>query len=323
MKNIKIITSLFIFSVAFLSTNQAFAENIPKDFFTIQPAYEYESWQDTGDDKISLPPDAANQADIIVAPVRSILNKFPNFTYSLALKDGEITPEVIKSIGRNQIVSWQGHGNWDDANSLINLQLVVPFEDYNSNPDYAEDISDKSIVNADGYYAGITPRYINKYGGDMTGTLIYIGACESGHEGNDALARAFLDKGASAVVVMSKTINALYGNIMQYTTIKLLGEINPETEDYYTLGEALEKAKSIYGPTDKWLYPANLGAEALIFGDANYRIARTEKSNVPAVPNTGKFTEPENNFTSDFMAPLIIILSLISSCCLSINLAKR
>ncbi|MCQ2751608.1 MAG: hypothetical protein MJ189_00645 [Coriobacteriales bacterium] len=283
MQRIKIINYFFVafgFSLIFCigCSIFAFASQKNIDFCTIQPSYMYESWQ-TGDEHISLPEDASDMGDIIPAAVRKCQSRFPSFTYSTSLKDDQVKCDAIEQIHPNQIVIWQGHGDWDEVNSLIILETDTAFSTYSSDPAYTEDIANKLIVEVPGgYYAGITPGYIDKYGGDMSGSFIYLGSCESGHEGNTSLAQAFLNKGAAAVIVNTHTIQANYGNIMQYTVTTLLTEINPTTGNYYLLGDALAKAKSIYGTNDleKGWYPAALGAEPFIVGDANWRVAQVD-----------------------------------------------
>lgn len=76
---------------------------------------------------------------------------------------------------------------------------------------------------------------------------------------------------------------ALYSSTMAYTTTKLLAECNPKTDECYTLGEALEKAKDLYGKNDgkyrKYLDEQKYDsgefskkAEPILFGDENYRL---------------------------------------------------
>lgn len=304
-----LILGLSVLGAVFTFGN-AFATDKPIDIYTIQPWYEEESWSG-GDEHIPLPEGVDNQADIIPAAARIVTSNFPNYHYSLVSKNEPVTAETIKKIGPNQIVLWQGHGNWDEKNHSM-LRTGNNFDGEKlEDPTYEDDFDNGRIVlieegggGLSTNFEGITSKYIDKYGGDMSGSLIYIGACESGVDG--VLAQAFLDKGAATVVVMTKTIQTLYGNIMQYTTVKLLTEINPETGDYYTLGEALAKAKSIYGKDDleKGFYPAALGAEPVIYGDANYHIASVEK---PLSPNSGL---PE--ISSSYAAQSITLSTSIS-----------
>ena len=254
---------LFSLIVSLFLTTPAFASG--PSFVTYQPSYMYSSWQETGD-AIPIPEGIPNQAEIVPTAINLATKNLPELTYAISFKDEEVTPESIESMGPNQIIIWQGHGNWDEATQTISVETASPYANYAEDP---------TIITADGYYASLTPAYFDAHLGNLAGSLVYLGSCESGHAGNDALAQVFLDHGASTVIVNTQTIQMMYGNIMQYTTIKLMSEINPTTNNYYTISEALEKAKSIYGKDDheKGFYPAALGAEPIIFGDTDYRLA--------------------------------------------------
>ena len=102
----------------------------------------------------------------------------------------------------------------------------------------------------------------------LLGSLVYLGNCYSGRE--VTLAQTFLKLGAEAVIANSHTIQAHYNSCMEYTTIKYLTILNPETNKTYTLYEALCKAKEIYGKTDQDHYQMAAGSEPMIFGNPNF-----------------------------------------------------
>lgn len=81
-----------------------------------------------------------------------------------------------------------------------------------------------------------------------------------------------MNKGATAVVGNINSINTYYDISMAETTLKTMVKVNPNTDNYYTLEEAMHLAKKENGTTDSH------GAEALIFGGEeaeNYRLAET------------------------------------------------
>ena len=122
------------------------------------------------------------------------------------------------------------------------------------------------------YYSAITSKFVEAYCPDITGSIVYMGQCHGGHD--YALATAFLEKGAVAVYGSSLQIQMHYGDMMQYRVTSLLGEINPNTKNYYTTGEALKKAQSEYGVDDSVLYEGGaMGARMILFGDPNFRLA--------------------------------------------------
>ncbi len=113
----------------------------------------------------------------------------------------------------------------------------------------------------------------DKYVGDLTGSIVYLGNCFSGRE--CTFAQAFLQKGAEAVIGNSHAIQVPYNSLVEYTTITKLGEINPKTHMTYTIYEALEYAKSIYGKNDHEKNPDLAGdpSEPILYGNPNFRIA--------------------------------------------------
>ncbi|MCQ3914421.1 MAG: hypothetical protein MJ201_01200 [Mycoplasmoidaceae bacterium] len=134
-----------------------------------------------------------------------------------------------------------------------------------------DDIDEFRIINAEGNEA-ISMYFIEQYVGDLDGSIVYLGNCFSGRE--VTFAQTFLNKGAEAVIGNSDTIQVAYNSLIEYTTIKKLGEINKKTKKPYTLYEALEYAKSIYGKTDKEKYSAANGAEPILFGNPNFRLSK-------------------------------------------------
>lgn len=303
---------LTILCLASLPAN-SFAADQNLEIITFQPVYEYLSWQEGGDEGIETLPDGIpNQAELAPAAARYITSKIPDTEYTVASKDLPITKENIQSLGPNQIVIWQSHGNWDEENEHIVIQTGADYDDekYATDPDYKADVDNGRIVKIDTYYEGITAAYFEEYLGDLTGSFIFLGQCDSAHDGSDELASVFLRKGASAVIANSKTIRMTYGNVMQYTVTKLLADINPDTKGYYTLGDALTKAKSIYGASDHDRYPGSLGAELLLFGDANYHLA-----NIPTPPEEEEEEqEIVNPDTADevYCYTATLLISLIS-----------
>lgn len=278
------LSAIFTISNAVATTN---IKNL--DIYTIQPWYT-ES-QGTSD-HIELPANITDRADLLPAAATYLQNKFPGkLNYIFSSKDEDIfTSNIISQLSANQIILWQGHGDWVDE--IIALETGRDFDNSRlSNPTYLDDYNSNRIAKipigmGDLSTEGITPKYFDKYASqNLNNSLIFFGVCHSGHD--DSLAQTLLNHGASTVVASTLTLQMDYGNIMQYEAIRLLSEINPNTNNYYTIGEALDFAKTEYGSID----PGS-GGELVIFGDSNYRIADIIPDPeltpvIPLAPNTG------------------------------------
>lgn len=288
-------------------------QNTPMSISLYQPDY---TWVSTLDLKyIDLPSGISREVDLITAAGNSIQSTFNNYTLAQEsiYWDQAVTLESVKQIGANQIVLWQGHGTYagGDLHSIVMTGEAFDWEAYYSGGQYYEDCVQDRIVDCDGR-ASISYKFINTYCKSMDNTFVYLGPCQSGYD--DVLANAFLNKGAEAVVANTDTILCLYGDMMEYTTTYLMTQINQDTKDYYTLGEALQEAKDLYGESDaKWrkmfddTYQGK-GAIPTIFGGKkaeNFRLRAYESVYVHdfAIPDSQTLTIGEINVIEPTITP--------------------
>lgn len=248
-----------------------------------QPSYNWIREKSDELNYIALPSGISNEADLFSAAGTEIASTFENYSFTAGSMqtNGSVSLDSVKSIGENQIVLWQGHGAWAGSklHSVISTGKAFDWNAWLWDLTYFADSCKGRIVYANGAEA-FSYKYVEKYCGNLTNTFIYLGPCESGYD--DVLAQTFLNKGASAVIANTKSIRCRYGDMIEYTVAHLLTQINPTTNNYYTLGEALAKAKSTYGESDAGYGGA--GAVPTLFGgDAayNYRL--------------GDYVEPEIN----------------------------
>ena len=210
---------------------------------------------------MSLPDNAAIEVD----------ETFDNYTFSHTnnMDNEEVPYDVFTKFGPNQLIIWHGHGDYTEALGSYILTSTVSSIQFKL--EHWEDYTRNRLTNC-GYFGRsiehynicVTSEYIKTYCGNMQGSVIYMGICESGR--TRQLADAFLDKGADAFIGNSQTIITKYNLRMQNTIISRLTQINPDTGDYYTLEEARSYACGMYGTDD------GKGATPLIFGDGNYRL---------------------------------------------------
>lgn len=238
------------------------------DVVTIQPFFtrmgemqEKEGWE--------IPDGFTNYNQLISGAGNILKESIPNITYKNEniSKDEVISSNILSKLGKNQIILLESHGscvrfydNENDMHSVIWTGQDYDFDKEESDPDYY----DLNLVNAE-YNEAISYAFIEKYVGDLTGSLVYLGCCFSARE--VTLAQTFLAKGAEAVVGNTHNTQGQYNSLIEYTTIKYLAEINPETNKTYTLYEAMCIAKEKYGKKDTEKYPSAAGSEPIIFGN--------------------------------------------------------
>ena len=220
---------------------------------------------------LEMPDDAAEDID----------DAFDNYSFSSSWNwnDDQVTLRRIRELGPNEIVLWHGHGYYGPiVKSCLVTGEAFDWNAYWWDLGYFNDCVTNRIVN--GIWVEhdtviISSGYIRKYCGNLDNSFLYLAACSSGK--HDGLAKAFLDKGAAAVVANTDTIIREYNVRMLYETAENMLRINEGTQNYYTLQEALRKAKSEYGESDADRRYGGIGSKPMIFGGAdaeNYRFAQ-------------------------------------------------
>ena len=192
-----------------------------------------------------------------------------------------MTFDTIKNFSSNQIIIWHGHGGY--KNSLHSF-LVTGIKESDIGQEerdkYNREIDKGNLVLCKSGNYAITSKFIDEYCGDLSGSFFYLGTCHSGED--ETFANALLNKGAEAVVGNSTTISTIYNLLIQNKTLTNM-LLKDENNEYYTLKEALETAKTELGENDN-NYSGSVGANAtpLIFGgnDAeNYSFNEYEEEN--------------------------------------------
>lgn len=137
--------------------------------------------------------------------------------------DENAMPEVFTRIKPGQIFLWNGHGGFHYLFVQYPYLVTGQYYDVLYKISHAEDfLTGRMCVSYDILHPRIciTPDYIAKYCGDMSGAFIWLGSCHSGQ--NSYLADSFINKGASAVVGYSRTVYTMYDKAMLVTTFYYL-----------------------------------------------------------------------------------------------------
>lgn len=229
---------------------------------------------------------------------RRVSGEFEDYTFNSATSgnnlntsnDGnydrhEVTLDNLQVIINEEVVSWHGHGGYDsDVGSFMCTGEMYTEDIYSA---YEQDISAGRI-----YLSGdrflITGGFIQKYAGDLSGHLFYMGTCSSAKDMEDGrsnqweLAQEFVNKGA-VVVGNTDTIYTRYNTRMEAAIYEYLCQQDADG-NYHTLEEALSYARDLYGDNDG--HPSD-AARVEIYPNTNaahnYRLHETEKGNIAGV----------------------------------------
>ena len=190
--------------------------------------------------------------------------EFDHISFDKNLDDGAVTLNTVKNFGSNQIVLWHGHGGFTrEFHSFI---VTGDNASSCSNADLVED----RVIEVRGGHAAFTYKFVDAYVGDMSGSLIYIGCCQSGKDA--ALASSFINKGCNTVIVNSETIYTTYNSNMIYEFSKNLAR-EKKTFFFFNAGhrtaqEALTDAKKKLGMNDG----SERNAAPYILGNSGYML---------------------------------------------------
>lgn len=181
---------------------------------------------------------------------RSVASNLDNCSFAHDYEDSAVTFDKIASLGPNQIVLWNSHGG--NLDSIGSIMMTGETDSSANLTKYVDDLVNKRIVSGYRGRLWFTGKYVEAYCGSLSGSFVYLNGCETGKD--NRLASAFLKKGATAVVANSETIYVPYMDLMEHSILTKMSEINPSTDDYYTLKEALAVSKAENGSNDRVWY---------------------------------------------------------------------
>lgn len=214
----------------------------------------------------------------IDASAENIEKVLDDYSFSENLDDQDVTIDEIKNIGKKQIVIWDGHGNF---NNKTHSYLLTAFEldqyDFTSNPsyvlqhlEYLDDFLNGRIICDKSGYAAVTHIFFDYYLDDLSGSMVYLGACCSGKD--QVLANAFLSHGAEAVVADTDTVCASYDNNVIFSTFSQMLKCSGFDNKYDTLQTAVDKAMAKHG---EYCCEENK-AHPVIYGNRDFRLSEKD-----------------------------------------------
>lgn len=230
-------------------------------------------------------PDVAQGA--IVNLSDALAEKFD--TESIIYKNEEVTLNRVKAIGADQVILWNGHGGYGP---IVKSYLASgEYFDWSAwfwdtTGYYWDCVQDRIICRStkeQNDLACFTSKFVDYYCGNLSNDLIVLMSCHSGQ--NSKLADTFISKGATAVVGFTEEVYTAYATNIGVYTLSYMTNTNHNTGNYYTLSQALDRAKTELGDNDieyARKYPETFTkikssvAEPIIFGDDRayaYRLA--------------------------------------------------
>ena len=197
-----------------------------------------------------------SHADDILSTVKAVVAAMDNFAYSSSqdYHPGSVTINTVKTVfGKNRVVIWNGHGTFHKklGPMLMTNEAFNKEKWKNNTNNYKTDVDNDAIVfKSDGLvkYAYITPKFFDSYCKDLSNSLILFGACHSAQ--TVALGKALINNHASAVLGFTNEVESAYAGRTLYTILACMATVNPETNQFYTLNEACEYAKILWGAND-------------------------------------------------------------------------
>lgn len=204
--------------------------------------------------------------DCVDGAAQKIADAYDQFIWKTDLDNQDVTlGRVFSDFSTNEMILWNGHGLYTEEEGPC---LVLTETIYDT---YYENFSFMVLANSGCYV--ITPKMINTYVGDMSGSFIYLNSC-SGLR-TTALCDAFQNKGAAAIVANSDVINTIYASNIMAATMENMLEGND-------LDTSMAAAKEIYGNQDSNFYKdsgALASAVPTVYCGGDYCLAVEKEEN--------------------------------------------
>lgn len=219
-----------------------------------------------------------------------IASALPNYSYPdyFDLDNGEVTLASLSNMSGNQVIMWNGHGgySYSEGPFLATCEVYDENRAAIDNSYFNRTINGELVICSGENRLGVTGKYVRRNLPDLSGSIVYLNACHGGN--TDVLASAFLSKGAISVIGYTHSVYIPYAVAMQYATLTRMTKINPATNDYFSLSEAIASAKVDYGDYDTHFIPTQPGktdAYIITFGadPTTVRLASAKGAPAPQV----------------------------------------
>lgn len=227
--------------------------------------------------------------------LQGVDSELNNCSYVQDYTGSAVSLDLIRTLPANEVIFWNGHGGYGPVvKSFLCSGEAFDWGACWLDVGYFNDCVTDRIVNRgtenQAELACVTSGFIKHYCGDLSNSLICLASCHSTQD--DRLANAFTEKGALAVLGFSNTVYTGYCQSICADTLEKMTEINTGTQDYYTLTDALELAKTQNGANDRewgsrYGFSKDTVAEPEIVGDGGYQLSALRTVTVSVRDETG------------------------------------
>ncbi|MBQ8249590.1 MAG: InlB B-repeat-containing protein [Clostridia bacterium] len=179
-------------------------------------------------------------------------NEFDNYVFANNYDLAEVSIEALKNISENTVIIWRGHGGYS---SVYGSFIGIGQSSAGDRSAYSDDINNGNIIPLSSGKFGISGGFIDKYVSSMNGGLVWLGACSTGKDmldgidNNSSLVQAFINKGATAVIGSSGSVDSSYSSNFAYSFFKNLTKTNGDG-NYNNVARAYALAAAAQGATD-------------------------------------------------------------------------
>lgn len=188
--------------------------------------------------------DMAHPTDLIDTVAGEIADRVSGLRLGSNIDDQSVTLAMMSSLGKDQVIIWDGHGSYDDEEGPL---LATGMENGSQ-----KEIKDSDLVSGCLWYSNgggrilVSPKWFSRNikSGQFRDSAFYFTTCYGGKDSR--LAQELINKGADSVVAFSDSVYTLYCWDMCKSIFDKMTERNKDTGYLYTLDEAVAYA------SDKW-----------------------------------------------------------------------
>lgn len=250
--------------------------------------YTMQPWYTTGYEEIM------QRTDVFQEISNDIANSFEKIEYVSCLMDDAVSLDELKSLGNNQIIIINTHGGYDSKLG----SYITTGQLYESSKDYSSDAAEGRIIlcgTPDDFHSGrvaITEKFVRDYMGDLSHSMVYLGACDSIKDLR--LASSFIEKGADVVIGFTDITMAQYDRGIFRSIMESLCTYSEKNEEYNTIQQAIAYAKKINGKDDSTYkvnpkYKGSNPSRVGYIGNPDYRLFDERMSDLKSNNDTDGF----------------------------------
>lgn len=190
--------------------------------------------------------------------------------------DSEVTIDNFLGTTQDSVIVWEGHGCYDDSTGNTFIVLGLNSEVNISKGILLSLLRERVIIQCTGGVYAVGGEFINKYvpDGAYQNSLIYLGICSGGRNGEDnLLISSLLAKGAGAVYAFDNIVHTTYAQSSAKSIAEALCTKNGSDDRLQSAQTALEYSKEQNGEYDKGFHNWSFFKTSLVlFGNTEYTL---------------------------------------------------